>query len=223
MSDEARPRRFPRHDTWKGRATRFLCFSLDIGQNRTLGKFIIIIIISIITFVVSIFAPFPCQTDSLPMRYDSPKPHQFFPGVQVLSQASNITGIRSRSEASIPAAGSREPFVWRARPLVLRCCGFITCSWFAGAFCMASSTAFPPLLYSVPFPAIPLPAIPSPAVPFPAVSFPIYHMPRHPFSQSCAFPAAQSLLPGSSKQQSETKSNIAAGDLLFHSCSHQRL
>jgi hypothetical protein len=68
-----------------------------------------------------------------------------------------------------------------------------------------------------------LPAIPSPAVPFPAVSFPIYHMPRHPFSQSCAFPAAQSLLPGSSKQQSETKSNIAAGDLLFHSCSHQRL
>ena len=146
MSDEARPRRFPRHDTWKGRATRFLSFSLDIGQNRTLGKFIIIIIISIITFVVSIFAPFPCQTDSLPMRYDSPKPHQFFPGVQVLSQASNITGIRSRSEASIPAAGSREPFAWRARPHSLRCCiQFL----------------------SLPFPCLLFPPLPFPFLPFP--------------------------------------------------------
>jgi hypothetical protein len=125
----------------------------------------------------------------------------------VLSQASNITGIRSRSEASMPAAAWREPFVWRARPLVLRCCAFITCSWFAGAFCMASSTAIPSLLYSVPFPAIPLPVVPFSVVSFPAVPFPVHHMPRPPFSQFCAFPAAQSIPLRTTKQNKEQQSS----------------
>jgi hypothetical protein len=62
------------------------------------------------------------KISSLPIPYDPPKPHQFFPGVLMLSQASVIIGIRSCSEASLPAAGLREHFVRRARPLSLRCC-----------------------------------------------------------------------------------------------------
>jgi hypothetical protein len=114
---------------WKGRTREhhFFLPHLTSGQSMIcIGQVhFIIIIISIISSVCLSVLHSRAKLHHCPSNpYDPPKPHQSFPGVLMLSQASVVIGtcIRSCPEASLPAAGSREHCVRRARPLSLRCC-----------------------------------------------------------------------------------------------------
>jgi hypothetical protein len=107
-----------------------------------------IMIISIINSACLSVLHSRAKFPSLPMPYDPPKLHQFFPGVSMLSQASSIIGTRSCSEASLPAAGTRAPFVRRARPLSLRRCVHLSIPCHSLCDSSYASAPFLQILYS---------------------------------------------------------------------------